>query len=100
MKPKTAVICTCAIFMISLAVETLCATKGKVLARNWGPQSMLYLKGRYGRSHAADNKDEFYKLELDDWNILLKNYKRIRPVEFRNFRRRLTSENVEVQYMK
>ncbi|XP_043404423.1 spexin-like [Chelonia mydas] len=78
MKTKTAVVCACAILMVFLIVESWCAPKNKLVARNWGPQSMLYLKGRYGRRYASDSEEQYYKLDLEDLNAVLKsNFKNI-----------------------
>ncbi|XP_064369508.1 spexin prohormone 2-like [Dromaius novaehollandiae] len=73
MKARTVVVCACAIFMVFLVVETWCAPKNKAVVRNWGPQSMLYLKGRYGRRYASDNEEQYYKLNLEDFSMFLKN---------------------------
>ncbi|KAM9606802.1 LOW QUALITY PROTEIN: spexin-like, partial [Morphnus guianensis] len=73
-KTKTAVLCACAIFMVFLIVETGCAPKVntvETILRSWGPQSMLYLKGHYGRRYASDNNGQYYKLSLEDFSAFL-----------------------------
>ncbi|XP_043923920.1 spexin-like [Protopterus annectens] len=72
MKTKPALSYTWAVFIILLTVESWAAPKSKVLVRNWGPQSMLYLKGKYGRRYAAETDDAVYKIDLADWNFFLK----------------------------
>ncbi|XP_019375387.1 PREDICTED: spexin-like [Gavialis gangeticus] len=96
MKTKAAVVCICAIFMVFLIVESWCAPKSKIIARNWGPQSMLYLKGRYGRRYASDDEHQYYKLDLEDLNAILKSYKSSTPVKFLNIRRKLTAQNMDI----
>ncbi|KAJ1178984.1 hypothetical protein NDU88_004223 [Pleurodeles waltl] len=88
MNTRYAIVCTCAILMTVLAVESWSTPKNKVLTRNWGPQSMLYLKGKYGRRYATENEEEFYKFDLADWTNYIKSYERSRPLEHINLRRR------------
>ncbi|XP_053222832.1 spexin prohormone 2-like isoform X2 [Podarcis raffonei] len=65
------------------------ASMGNPIARNWGPQSMLYLKGRYGRRYASsDSEEQYYKLDLDDLNAVMKNYQHSAPQKFLNIRRK------------
>nr|XP_005313896.1 spexin-like [Chrysemys picta bellii] len=99
MKTKTAVVCACAILMVFLIVESWCAPKNKLIARNWGPQSMLYLKGQYGRRYASDSEEQYYKLDLEDLNAVLKSYKNSTPVKFMNIKRRLTAQNMDINYL-
>ncbi|XP_021259615.1 spexin-like [Numida meleagris] len=72
MKTKAVVLFACVIYMVFLVVEIRCAPKGKTTVRNWGPQSILYLKGRYGRRYASDNDEQYYKLNLEDFSAFLK----------------------------
>ncbi|KAM7108622.1 LOW QUALITY PROTEIN: spexin prohormone 2-like [Ciconia maguari] len=69
MKTKPAVLCACAVFMVFLIVG--CAPKSKAILRS-GPQSMLYLKGRYGRRYASDNDGQYYKPNPEDFSAFLK----------------------------
>ncbi|XP_028563248.2 uncharacterized protein LOC114585114 isoform X1 [Podarcis muralis] len=73
MKVKTALVCAFVIMMVFFVVESSHTPKGNPIARNWGPQSMLYLKGRYGRRYASsDSEEQYYKLDLDDLNAVMK----------------------------
>ncbi|XP_060610916.2 spexin prohormone 1-like isoform X1 [Anolis sagrei] len=82
-KVTATLVCAFTIMMLFLVVETFRAPKRKLIARNWGPQSMLYLKGRYGRRYvASDNEEECY---LNDQNAVLKSYKRSAPLKLPNF---------------
>ncbi|XP_071970427.1 spexin prohormone 2-like [Engystomops pustulosus] len=62
---------TCAVSLFILS-ETMSAPKNKIMARNWGPQSMLYLKGRHGRRFVSDYEEQYEKMNLDSWNEILK----------------------------
>ncbi|XP_069481369.1 spexin prohormone 2-like [Ambystoma mexicanum] len=91
MNTRHAIMYTCVVVVMALTAETWNAPKNKVLTRNWGPQSMLYLKGKYGRRYASENEEEFYKFDLADWTNYIKSYERSRPLENTNFRRRHTT---------
>ncbi|XP_061469058.1 spexin prohormone 1-like [Rhineura floridana] len=99
MKVKTALVCAFTITMVFLVVESSCAPKSKFTARNWGPQSMLYLKGRYGRRYASDNEEQCYKIDLDSLNAVLKRYKSSAPMKFLNIRRKLRAQNMDTDYL-
>ncbi|RXN01706.1 hypothetical protein EOD39_5514 [Acipenser ruthenus] len=43
---RTTFMCTCTVVLLFLVAETRCASKSRVNAKNWGPQAMMYLKGR------------------------------------------------------
>ncbi|XP_073459975.1 spexin prohormone 2-like [Aquarana catesbeiana] len=64
---------TCTILLLILS-ESLSAPKNKLMARNWGPQSMLYLKGRHGRRFVSDYEEQYQKIHLASWNSILKRY--------------------------
>ncbi|XP_067902958.1 spexin prohormone 1 [Heterodontus francisci] len=94
MKAKMAVICTCAILIIFSIVETCCTPKIKVIPKNWGPQSMLYLKGRYGRRSAEDNG--YHNYDINTWNLLLGDYKRTRAFGDQDHWKEATAKNVNL----
>ncbi|XP_069594586.1 spexin prohormone 2-like [Ranitomeya imitator] len=71
MTRKAALFFTCAVFLFILS-ESMSAPKNKLMARNWGPQSMLYLKGRHGRRFVSDYEEQYQKLNLDTWDAILK----------------------------
>ncbi|XP_067849912.1 spexin prohormone 2-like [Heptranchias perlo] len=94
MKAKLAIICTCAILITFLVVESCCTPKTKVTPRNWGPQSMLYLKGRYGRRSAEDNG--YYNYDLNTWNLLLRDYKRTQALGVQDHWKQATAKNMNL----
>uniref|UniRef100_A0A6J0T1D1 Spexin prohormone 2-like isoform X2 n=1 Tax=Pogona vitticeps TaxID=103695 RepID=A0A6J0T1D1_9SAUR len=99
-KVITAVTCAFTIMMVLSAVESTRTPKSKFIARNWGPQSMLYLKGRYGRRYASsDNEEQSYKIDLDDPNAVLKSYRNSAPLKFLNSIRRLTAKNMDIDHV-
>ncbi|KAK6472658.1 spexin-like [Huso huso] len=101
MDNRTTFMCICTVVLLFLVVETRCASKSRVNARNWGPQAMMYLKGRYGRRYASDYdvEDQLYKFDANNLNMLLKGYQKSRAMEFRNIRRMLIAENIEMPYL-
>ncbi|XP_075044699.1 spexin prohormone 2-like [Mixophyes fleayi] len=68
---KSVLFFSCAVFLFILS-ESMSAPKNKLMARNWGPQSMLYLKGRHGRRFISDYEEQYHKLNLDTWNSIIK----------------------------
>ncbi|XP_051885371.1 spexin prohormone 2-like [Pristis pectinata] len=96
MKAKMAVIC--AILITFLIVESCCTPKSKVTPRNWGPQSMLYLKGRYGRRSTEDNGS--YNSEINTWNLLLGDYKRTRALGDQDHWKQANAKNINHMNMK
>ncbi|XP_053361303.1 spexin prohormone 2-like [Clarias gariepinus] len=54
---------TCSVLIVILVTESHCVQKS-ALTKNWGPQSMLYLKGKYGRRYIPDSDVDFYKSAL------------------------------------
>ncbi|KAM8939251.1 spexin prohormone 2-like [Pelodytes ibericus] len=89
---------TCALILF-LVSESWTAPKNKLMARNWGPQSMLYLKGRHGRSFAPDYEEDYQKQILNSWNAVLKNSENSWPRKLMNFRRRHLPQNVDFLYL-
>ncbi|KAK1159837.1 spexin-like [Acipenser oxyrinchus oxyrinchus] len=101
MNNRTTFMFTCTVVLLFLVAETSCASKSRVNAKNWGPQAMMYLKGRYGRRYASDydEEDQFYKVDANNLNMLLKGYQKSRAMGFRNIRRISTAENIEIRYL-
>ncbi|XP_069480220.1 spexin prohormone 2-like [Ambystoma mexicanum] len=98
MKSLAGVVCTCAIFMVVLLSAARCAPKNKLVTGNWGPQSMLYLKGRYGRRYVSDEEEDYYKFGLEEWNSSPGHYHSSAPAQFKNFRRRIRAQKVDIEY--
>ncbi|XP_069769963.1 spexin prohormone 1 isoform X2 [Narcine bancroftii] len=83
--------------MTFLVVESCCTPKSKVTPRNWGPQSMLYLKGRYGRRSTEDNG--YYNTEINIWNLLLGDYKRTRAPGDQGHWKQANVKNIDPENM-
>ncbi|XP_007885644.1 spexin prohormone 2-like [Callorhinchus milii] len=95
MKVLAAVMCTCVVVVTFLVVESCCTEKNKANPRNWGPQSMLYLKGKYGKRVVGD--DGYYNtLDMNIWNLLLRDYKKARSSWFSDHWKQRTDGNREV----
>ncbi|CAL1595149.1 unnamed protein product [Knipowitschia caucasica] len=77
--------------VISLFVEVRTAHKMKI---HWGPQSMMYLKGKHGRRFVSEQDGRI--MSLQDWNMLLKG---VQPVEFSKPRQFVSAEKVLIQYL-
>ncbi|XP_062318819.1 spexin prohormone 2-like [Osmerus eperlanus] len=80
---------TCTLLVISLIVESHHTQQVKLNPHHWGPQSMMYLKGKYGRRYLPDAQGTV-KLGLNGWFTAIKGFQRLRSVEFRNPRIFLT----------
>ncbi|KAG8563704.1 hypothetical protein GDO81_016179 [Engystomops pustulosus] len=52
-------------FLIALIAD--CSGGTKVLTRNWGPQSTLYLKGKHGRRNVLEMEENFPVLGPVTW---------------------------------
>ncbi|XP_077148744.1 spexin prohormone 2-like [Ranitomeya variabilis] len=52
-------------FLIALVADSSGGTK--VLTRNWGPQSTLYLKGKHGRRDGREMEEDFPVLGHVTW---------------------------------
>ncbi|XP_066505515.1 spexin prohormone 2 isoform X2 [Hoplias malabaricus] len=86
MTTRTRVFWTCSVVIVILVAESHCVQKQTTLSKNWGPQSMLYLKGRYGRRYAPDSDDNIYNSGLKSWYTVIKDFQKLkttgRPVHF------------------
>ncbi|XP_072322461.1 spexin prohormone 2-like [Scyliorhinus torazame] len=95
---KMAGICTYAFLIIFLVVESCCTPKSRVIPKSWGPQSMLYLKGRYGRRSAEDNG--YYNYDVNIWNLLLGDFKRTPALGDQDHWKQETTKNMNLMNMK
>ncbi|KAG7462357.1 spexin-like isoform X1 [Solea senegalensis] len=68
MKIKAPVVWTCS-FVISLLVGSCHAQKLNI---HWGPQSMMYLKGKFGRRFVSEDENSLLKQALHGWYTVLK----------------------------
>ncbi|XP_049929314.1 uncharacterized protein LOC126408010 isoform X1 [Epinephelus moara] len=76
---KATVVWTCTL-VISLFVESCHAQKLNI---HWGPQSMMYLKGKHGRRFVSED-DSIWKQSLQGWYAVLKGLQRLQSQDFRN----------------
>ncbi|KAK2838312.1 hypothetical protein Q7C36_013126 [Tachysurus vachellii] len=71
MMPRMQTLWTCSVLIVILFTESHCIQK-TTLTKNWGPQSMLYLKGKYGRRYVPDSGVDFYKSALKSWYAVIR----------------------------
>ncbi|PIO29122.1 hypothetical protein AB205_0173650 [Aquarana catesbeiana] len=57
MSTQRAIVPLSAIFLLLLITD--CSEGTKVLTRNWGPQSTLYLKGKHGKRNMLEMETDF-----------------------------------------
>ncbi|XP_060890553.1 spexin prohormone 2-like [Labrus mixtus] len=109
MKINLTAVWMCSLF-ISLLVESDHAQKLNV---HWGPQSMMYLKGKHGRRFVSeDDNDVLQGLQglhslqglqglhsLQGWYAVLKGIQRLQSRVFSKPRHILTSEKVLIQVL-
>ncbi|XP_047012959.1 spexin prohormone 2 isoform X1 [Ictalurus punctatus] len=69
--PRMRVLWTCSVLLVILFTESHCVQK-TTLTKNWGPQSMLYLKGKYGRRYIPDSDGDFYKSALKSLYVVIR----------------------------
>ncbi|KAM4617774.1 spexin prohormone 2-like [Discoglossus pictus] len=61
-------------FIISLILLVSdCKGTTRVTTRNWGPQSMMYLKGKHGRRDALEKDGGLYSTDLVSWMNYINN---------------------------
>ncbi|GAA6089967.1 spexin prohormone 2-like isoform X1, partial [Tachysurus ichikawai] len=72
--PRMQALWTCSVLIVILFTESQCIQK-TTLTKNWGPQSMLYLKGKYGRRYVPDSGVDFYKSALKSWYAVIRGMK-------------------------
>ncbi|XP_055011921.1 spexin prohormone 2-like [Boleophthalmus pectinirostris] len=92
MRLRAAVVWTLTV-IISLFVEVHSVHKMKI---HWGPQSMMYLKGKHGRRFVSEGESQILKQNLQDWHTLLKG---VQPVDFSKPRHIVSSEKILIQYL-
>ncbi|XP_042571076.1 spexin prohormone 2-like [Cyprinus carpio] len=67
---------TCTVIIL-LMRECHCIQKNTV-SKNWGPQSMLYLKGKHGRRFVPDIDDIIPSSGLKSWYAVLKGFQKLK----------------------
>ncbi|KAF6716307.1 hypothetical protein FQA47_021553 [Oryzias melastigma] len=88
MKTNALVIWTCSL-VISLLIDYCHAQKLNV---HWGPQSMMYLKGKYGKRFVSEDDNRVWRRGLNGLHALLKDLQRLQLLDFRRTNSVLNSE--------
>ncbi|CAB1459455.1 unnamed protein product [Pleuronectes platessa] len=55
--------------------------RGTHLHIHWGPQSMMYLKGKYGRRFVSEDDNSVQKQALQGWYALIRGTQRLQSLE-------------------
>ncbi|XP_040894655.1 spexin prohormone 2-like [Toxotes jaculatrix] len=82
-------------------VVSLLATscRAQKLNIHWGPQSMMYLKGKHGRRFVPEDNNSVWKQGLQDWYAVLRGIQRLQTLEFSKPRHIVSSEKVLIHYL-
>ncbi|KAM9754876.1 spexin prohormone 2-like [Menidia menidia] len=79
MKTKTPVVWACSL-LLSLFVESCHPQKLNV---HWGPQSMMYLKGKYGKRNVLEDSRSILRQALQSFHSLLRGLQRVQMLGLR-----------------
>ncbi|RVE71441.1 hypothetical protein OJAV_G00052000 [Oryzias javanicus] len=88
MKTNALVIWTCSL-VISLLIDYCHAQKLNI---HWGPQSMMYLKGKYGKRFVSEDDSRVWRGGLNSLHALLKDLQRLQLLDFRRTNTVLNSD--------
>ncbi|XP_051545693.1 spexin prohormone 2-like [Myxocyprinus asiaticus] len=83
---------TFSVVLFLLVIEGHCIQK-TTLSKNWGPQSMLYLKGKYGRRFVPDIDDIISNSGLKSWYAVLKGFQKLNSLNARKPSGMITTQN-------
>ncbi|XP_044049308.1 spexin prohormone 2-like isoform X2 [Siniperca chuatsi] len=92
---KATVVWMCTL-AISLFVESCHAQKLNI---HWGPQSMMYLKGKHGRRFVSEDDNSVFKQGLQGWYAVLRGIQRLQSREFSKPSHIVSSEKVLIHYL-
>ncbi|XP_056308418.1 spexin prohormone 2-like [Danio aesculapii] len=88
---------TCTVLLFLLVTETHCIQKSS-LSKNWGPQSMLYLKGKHGRRFVPDTGDNIISNSgLKSWYAVLKGLQKLKSPNARKLSVFFTPQNFVIR---
>ncbi|XP_048112262.1 spexin prohormone 2-like [Alosa alosa] len=87
------------VILFVLIMDSHCTEKQTIRSNNWGPQSMMYLKGKYGRRHEPEILENVYESEMSNLFTVIKGFQKLRSVDSRNPKRMFTSENLMIRYV-
>ncbi|KAM9470680.1 spexin prohormone 2-like [Clarias gariepinus] len=88
---------TCSVLIVILVTESHCVQKS-ALTKNWGPQSMLYLKGKYGRRYIPDSDVDFYKSALKSLYAVIRDFEKMKSLRAGRSTHLFTAENLLIRY--
>ncbi|XP_038138931.1 spexin prohormone 2-like [Cyprinodon tularosa] len=80
--------------VISLIVESCHAQK---LDIHWGPQSMMYLKGKYGKRFVLEDDTSALKQSLQGLSALLREIQMLQTLEIRKRPKIVSLEKIFIQ---
>ncbi|XP_050955826.1 spexin prohormone 2-like isoform X1 [Labeo rohita] len=86
---------TCTVIFL-LVRECHCIQK-TTLSKNWGPQSMLYLKGKHGRRFVPDIDDIISSSGLKSWYAVLKGFQKLKSLNARKQSGWFTTQNFVIR---
>uniref|UniRef100_A0A672JG53 Uncharacterized protein n=1 Tax=Salarias fasciatus TaxID=181472 RepID=A0A672JG53_SALFA len=86
---------TCALITL-LLVDSCHAQKLNV---HWGPQSMMYLKGKHGRRFVSEDDSSVLKQGLQSWYALLRGIQKLQSMELKQPGHIVSSEKVLIGYL-
>uniref|UniRef100_A0A668VHF5 Uncharacterized protein n=2 Tax=Pseudocrenilabrinae TaxID=318546 RepID=A0A668VHF5_OREAU len=92
---KVAVIWTCTL-VICLFVDYCYAQKLNI---HWGPQSMMYLKGKHGRRFVSEDNNSVLKQCLLGWYAVIRGIQKLQSLDFKRPSHILSSEKVLIHYL-
>ncbi|XP_048013990.1 spexin prohormone 2-like [Megalobrama amblycephala] len=87
---------TCTVVIFLLVRECHCIQK-TTLSKNWGPQSMLYLKGKHGRRFVPDIDDIISNSGLKSWYAVLKGFLKLKSLNARKQSGLFTTQNFVIR---
>ncbi|XP_041852910.1 spexin prohormone 2-like [Melanotaenia boesemani] len=91
-KTKASVVWTCSL-VLTLFVEACHAQKLKI---HWGPQSMMYLKGKYGKRFVLEDHSGVLKQSLQSFYTLLRGMQALRLLRLKKRDNNMSSDKVLV----
>ncbi|XP_056243082.1 spexin prohormone 2-like [Seriola aureovittata] len=94
-KIKATAVWTCTV-VISLLVVCCHTQKLNV---HWGPQSMMYLKGKHGRRFVSEEDGSVLKQGLQGWYAVLRGIQRLQSLDISKPSHIVSSEKVLIHYL-
>ncbi|XP_055048260.2 spexin prohormone 2-like isoform X1 [Misgurnus anguillicaudatus] len=88
------IIWTCSVVILLLVIDCDCIRKQTALSKNWGPQSMLYLKGKHGRRFVPDIEDFITDSGLKSWYAVLRGFQKLKSLNARKPSEIFTTQNL------